>query len=84
MLFDLLYLDGHSTVDLPYRERRSRLDGLGLSGPHWQTPAYHVGDGKALREAARANGLPGVVAKRLDSPYTPEAQTRDWIYVNAT
>jgi bifunctional non-homologous end joining protein LigD len=82
MLFDVLYLDGHSTMDLPYRERRARLEGLKLSGPHWQTPAYHVGDGAALLEAARAQGLPGIVAKRLDSVYRPGTRSKDWIFVS--
>jgi bifunctional non-homologous end joining protein LigD len=81
MLFDVLYLDGHTTMERPYRERRQLLDGLGLSGPNWQTPAYHQGDGKALLEAARANGLPGVVAKRLESAYQPGKTSKDWIAV---
>jgi bifunctional non-homologous end joining protein LigD len=84
MLFDVLYLDGHSTISLPYRDRRARLEGLKLSGSNWQTPAYHVGDGAALLEAARANGLPGVVAKRLDSVYRPGERTDDWRLVSAT
>jgi bifunctional non-homologous end joining protein LigD len=84
MLFDVLYLDGHSTTDLPYTERRARLESLKLSGPNWQTPAYHVGDGAALLEAARSRGLPGVVAKRLDSVYRPGERTDDWILVAAT
>ena len=39
MIFDLLYLDGRSLVDLPYTERRERLEELELDGPSWQTPA---------------------------------------------
>ena len=31
-IFDLLYLDGHSLIELPYRERRERLEALNLSG----------------------------------------------------
>jgi bifunctional non-homologous end joining protein LigD len=68
---------------LPYMERRQRLEGLGLKGGNWQTPSYHVGDGKALLEAARAQGLPGVVAKRLDSEYDQGKRSRDWILVKA-
>ena len=32
---------------------------------------YHRGEGKALVEASATNGLEGVVAKRLDSTYSP-------------
>ncbi len=83
MAYDLLFLDGHSTLDLPYAERRARLQGLGLVGAAWQVPAFHVGDGGALLELAREQGLPGVVAKRLDSPYVPGTRSPDWIEVRA-
>jgi bifunctional non-homologous end joining protein LigD len=81
ILFDLLYLDGRSLLDEPYEERRAALSALELSGPAWQTPAYHVGDGAALLEAARAQGLEGVVAKRLDCPYSPGRRSPGWIKV---
>ena len=81
MIFDLLYLDGHQTVGLPYTERRRLLEGLSLSGPSWQTPSYHVGDGAALLDATRARGLEGLVAKRLDSVYRPGRRTASWVKV---
>jgi bifunctional non-homologous end joining protein LigD len=81
MAFDLLELDGESTLELPYRERRALLEGLELEGASWQTPSYHVGEGEALLELARTRGLEGVVAKRLDSPYRPGRRTGDWIKV---
>ena len=83
MLFDVLYCDGHMTTGLPYTERRERLEGLKLAGPHWQTPAYHRGDGAALLQAAGAQGLPGVVAKRLDSEYQVGKRSADWILAPA-
>jgi bifunctional non-homologous end joining protein LigD len=83
VVFDLLYLDGHDTMALPYRDRRALLDQLGLVGPAWQTPAYHQGDGRALLEATRENHLEGVVAKRLDSPYRPGKRTGDWVKVKS-
>ena len=36
------------------------------------------GEGDALREAAKQQGLDGVVGKRLDSIYRPGERTRDW------
>ena len=81
MIFDLLYLDGHSLMALPYEERRAQLLELGLNGPTWQTPAHHVGDGAALLEASRAQGLEGIVAKRLDCPYPPGRRSSDWVKV---
>jgi bifunctional non-homologous end joining protein LigD len=81
MLFDLLYFNGHSTLDLPYSERRALLDELGLEGPNWRTPAYHAGDGAALLEASRERGLEGIVAKRLDSRYEPGRRSGAWLKI---
>jgi bifunctional non-homologous end joining protein LigD len=81
MIFDLLYLDGHLLLDLPYTERRARLESLALDGDHWRVPTYHRGDGSALLEATREQGLEGVVGKRLDSRYLPGKRTRAWLKV---
>jgi bifunctional non-homologous end joining protein LigD len=81
IVFDLLWLDGHSLMALPYEERRARLKELELNGRTWQTPAHHVGDGAALLEASRAQGLEGIVAKRLDCPYTPGRRSPGWVKV---
>jgi bifunctional non-homologous end joining protein LigD len=80
-IFDLLELDGEPTLELPYEERRRLLEELELDGPSWQTPAHRLGGGSALLEAARARGLEGVVAKRLDSPYRPGRRTGEWVKV---
>jgi bifunctional non-homologous end joining protein LigD len=81
VLFDLLYLDGELLVERPYEERRELLESLALEGPSWQTPAYHRGDGAALLAASSEQGLEGIVAKRLASPYRPGKRSRDWLKV---
>ena len=64
---------------------RSRIgagccDQLLEPGPRWRvSPTYD--DGTALLDAARARGLEGVVAKRLDSRYEPGRRTRAWLKV---
>jgi bifunctional non-homologous end joining protein LigD len=68
-------------MDLPYTERRERLEGLGLDGPNWQTPSYHRGDGERLRRLTEQRGLEGLVAKRIDSRYLPGRRTRAWLKV---
>lgn len=84
VLFDLLYLEGHDLTGLPYAERRDQLASLELDGPAWQTPTAHEGDGKSLLELTKARGLEGVVAKRLDSSYTPGRRSRAWLKVKNT
>ncbi|MCA1684370.1 MAG: DNA ligase, partial [Actinobacteria bacterium] len=83
MAYDLLFLDGHPTIELPWAERRQLLDGLELAGPSWKAPTAHVGDGAALLELARAQGLAGVVAKHLERPYRPGVRSPDWIEVRS-
>jgi bifunctional non-homologous end joining protein LigD len=81
VIFDLLWFDGHSTLSLPYRERRALLDRLELNGPSWQTPLARETGGKELLAATAEVGLEGVVAKRWDSPYDPGRRSRAWIKV---
>ena len=76
--FDLLHEGRESLLESPYEERRKRLEALDLNGGAWRTPAFHRGDGNALREAAKRQGLPGVVGKRLGSVYSPGERSRDW------
>jgi bifunctional non-homologous end joining protein LigD len=80
-VFDLLWLNGHATTSLAYTDRRRLLEHLDLHGPHWQTPAYHVGDGQAMIDASRRLGLEGVVAKRLTSRYEPGRRNAAWIKI---
>jgi bifunctional non-homologous end joining protein LigD len=79
VIFDLLWLDGHSLMAASYAARRRSLAELALSGEHWQTPDHIVGQGTATLEASRKAGLEGIVAKRLDSRYEPGRRTGDWI-----
>jgi bifunctional non-homologous end joining protein LigD len=83
-IFDLLYLDGHSLIELPYRERRARLEALDLSGPAWRVPANHPGEGKLLLAATAKQGLEGIVAKRLDCRYEPGRRTGNWLKIKHT
>ncbi len=84
LIFDLLHVDGCSTRDLPWQDRRRLLEDLELAGAGWQTPAAHLGSGAAVLEASRSGGLEGVVAKRLSSPYLPGRRSRDWLKVKNT
>src|SRR5262249_30214352 len=81
MIFDLLWLDGHSTTELTYEQRRELLADLGLNGERWQTPDHVVGRGADVLAATREQGLEGVIAKRLDARYLPGVRGDTWIKV---
>jgi bifunctional non-homologous end joining protein LigD len=82
--FDVLWSDGEDRMRLPYEERRALLAELLPAGPHWQAPDHHVGGGAELLAAARAQGLEGIVAKRLGSVYEPGKRTGAWVKVKNT
>ncbi|MGH9246980.1 MAG: DNA polymerase ligase N-terminal domain-containing protein [Acidimicrobiales bacterium] len=79
VVVDLLWIDGHPVIDVPWSERRQALDDLALDGPAWRTPSAHHGDGEALLDAARTQRLSGLVAKRVDALYQPGQRSDDWV-----
>jgi bifunctional non-homologous end joining protein LigD len=85
MIFDLLWLDGHSLVDLEYEQRRKLLEELELGhGAHWDVPASHVGAGTELLAATAEQQLEGVIAKRLGSVYEPGHRSSQWRKIKNT
>jgi DNA ligase D-like protein (predicted ligase) len=70
--FDLLFLNGESTVQLPLiqpKERLQRLFKKEISGLRY---SEHVaGDGPNFRAQACKLGLEGAISKRADAPYAP-------------
>jgi bifunctional non-homologous end joining protein LigD len=81
VLFDLLAINGRSTLDLPWRDRRKLLETVADDLPPGVRLASTFTDGTALLEAARRQGMEGVMAKRVDSPYRPGRRSPDWIKV---
>ena len=84
MVFDVLWIEGHSTCELPYTDRRILLERLALAGDDWQTPPSTAGGGAAVLAASKRLGLEGVVAKRLDSRYLPGKRSDAWRKVKPT
>ena len=69
VIFDLLWLDGHSLMERPYDERRAALATLGLDGgEHWRTPTQLAGSGRDILAATRAQRPRG---DRREAPRRP-------------
>ena len=80
VFFDALALDGHDLRDAPLGERKACL---ALAVPARGIIRYgdHVeARGEAFYEAAAAQRLEGILAKRLDSRYVG-GRTREWLKI---
>jgi DNA ligase-1 len=81
-LFDVLYLNGESLIDLPYTRRRQILsESVGKIPLTKQivTDKSNVAS-PFLKEAIDA-GQEGLMAKKLDSPYTPGNRGKRWLKI---
>ncbi|GAA4430248.1 ATP-dependent DNA ligase [Georgenia halophila] len=86
MLFDVLEVDGESTVKETYDRRRERLREIVDPDAHARVavPDAFDGDVDAAMEASERWGLEGVVAKRRDSRYAVGRRSRAWIKLKHT
>jgi bifunctional non-homologous end joining protein LigD len=80
-VFDVLEVEGEPLVDLPLVDRRKRLERLLDRRNKTIRLSEAFDDGRSLYEAAKQQGLEGVVAKRLDSRYAVGRRTHDWLKV---
>ena len=84
-VFDLLYLDGYDLRHVPLEQRKQALTQILLpaEGAPVRLSDHHIGEGRALWEAACQKGLEGIVGKRRQSFYV-ERRSREWQKVKAT
>jgi bifunctional non-homologous end joining protein LigD len=78
IVFDVLRIDGEDLGSRPLSERREALLALGLDDAAWQVPPTYD-DGAMLLEAAEAQGLEGIVSKRLSSAYYLDRRSKEWL-----
>jgi bifunctional non-homologous end joining protein LigD len=79
-VFDLLYLDGYDLRQVDLLLRRQLLEAVVTpAGPLRISEAF-PGAGDAMLDAARENGLEGIVAKRASSCYESR-RSREWLKI---
>ncbi len=81
-LFDIVYLDGRSLVDEPYYKRRKKLEEI--SGDVALTKQIITADSseaESFLNEAMGCGHEGLIAKGLDSPYTPGIRGKRWFKI---
>lgn len=79
MVFDLLYLDGHSITHLPLTERKELLESLVDGIPQLRYSDHVIGTGEALFEEMKERGLEGIIGKKADSHYFPGFRSENWL-----
>ncbi|MBA2381716.1 MAG: DNA ligase, partial [Chloroflexi bacterium] len=77
-VFDLLYLDGRSLLDVPLEDRKAALAAILVPHPRVRLSEHVVGDGVVFFEEARLRGLEGIVAKDRHSVYQPGKRPDRW------
>jgi DNA ligase-1 len=81
-LFDILYLNGKSLIELPYVQRRQIL--AETAGGILLTSQIVTDDKEEASESLQAAidaGHEGLMAKKLDSPYTPGIRGKRWLKI---
>ncbi|WP_433548883.1 ATP-dependent DNA ligase [Streptomyces sp. CA-294286] len=79
VFFDVLAADGEVTLDLPYRERRARLERLAPGS--LCVRRAEEGDEAGFLARTLERGHEGVVLKALDAPYQTGRRGASWLKV---
>ena len=78
LAFDLLDLDGRSLLNLALDKRRALLRQVLRPGDEVVAVPAIPAEGRALFEAVSGQGLFGIRARQLTSPYLPGVRSRLW------
>jgi bifunctional non-homologous end joining protein LigD len=82
-IFDLLYCDGYDLRAVALLERKQLLQRLLHSAERFRYSDHQVEHGKELFALAKEQGLEGIVAKRVSSPYVSE-RSANWVKLKVT
>ena len=78
-MFDLLYLDGGSLVDRPYRERSKQLIDVVSSAAVPRLTTNQPDEARKFFQQALAGGHEGIMAKSLSSLYQAGQRGAQWL-----
>jgi bifunctional non-homologous end joining protein LigD len=80
-VFDLLWLNGYSLIDLPLTERKQLLKKHLKTNDTIQLSESFDTPGRQFFATAQAMGLEGIIAKKTDSTYAPGLRSREWLKI---
>jgi len=79
-VFDLIYLDGYDLRNVDLAKRRELLEAAVAPGGPLRISEAFPGAGVEMLDAARENGLEGIIAKRAGSCYESR-RSSDWLKI---
>ncbi len=83
MVFDVLYINGENMIPIPYKERRKSFSVLMREGAVLYPAEEKIfSEGKEIEnffDKCIADGLEGILAKKLDGAYQAGARGWNWI-----
>ena len=82
-VFDMLFLNGHSMLDMPLLERKSLIPEVIEDLDMVQYCDHIEGMGTAFYKKAIDSGMEGVIAKKADATYSPGYRTEKWLKIKA-
>ena len=80
-LFDVLFCDGEMLIDLPFEQRRERLEEMVHSHVAPQLVSDDVDEIENFYRKALDDGHEGIMVKSLSAPYSPGARVREWVKI---
>ncbi|CAN5768079.1 DNA ligase D [soil metagenome] len=80
-VFDLLYHDGRSLLDVPLEQRKRLLRSVLSEQPLVRFASHIEADGEGFFDVVRQQRLEGIVAKLRSSRYEPGRRSRAWLKV---
>jgi len=84
LAFDILYVSGSSILEETLIRRKEILSGLVSGDSSLVLSQYITGSGILFAKAALDQGLEGIVAKALESPYLPGKRSSYWKKIRHT
>ena len=80
-VFDLLWLNGHSTENLSYLQRKELLKDALIENEIIKYSDHILEKGRDFFQAAKDMGLEGIVAKKTDSLYKENLRSSEWLKI---
>ncbi|MDQ3396012.1 MAG: non-homologous end-joining DNA ligase, partial [Bacteroidota bacterium] len=83
-VFDILYLNGHTLVELPLVERKKYINEVIKDLPNIRYSDHIAEHGTLFFKEAEDKNLEGIIAKKGSSPYRIGKRSNDWLKIKTS